>query len=212
MEDGDCDPLLLRNTYAQFSTVNRVVAGWGRLIERFLAPRLEAGSTVLDVGCGGGDLVRRLASWGESRGTPLAVTGIDPDARALSFARSRAVPRGVEYRRASLEELAANGERFHFVLSNHLLHHLSSDRVAPFLEASAAVVERTALHNDLRRHWLALAAFSLTGPLFPRSFIREDGVRSIRRSFIPSELRPLLPPGWRVEPMVPFRNLVILER
>lgn len=210
MDDPDCDPVRLHNTYVQFALVNRLVSGWERVFRRYLAPRLARGSTVLDVGCGGGDLARRLARWGERRGTPLRITAVDPDPRALAFARTRPVA-GVRYLEVDAEELANDGRRFDCVISNHVLHHLPADRITGFLELSGQLSAGLALHNDLRRHAAAWLAFSLTRPFFLRSFIVEDGLRSIRRSFTPDELRDLLPSGWRVDTLAPFRNLVVRE-
>jgi 2-polyprenyl-3-methyl-5-hydroxy-6-metoxy-1,4-benzoquinol methylase len=215
MDEPDCDPLLLRNTYAQFALVNRVVTGWERLFRRYLAPRLVPGSSVLDVGCGGGDLARRLAAWSERRGVPLLVTAIDPDPRALAFAREQASAgsgTAIEYLRGDAEQLAATGRRFDCVISNHLLHHLPAEELPRFLEVSGELSRSLVLHNDLRRHGAAWLAFSLTRPLFRRSYIVEDGLRSIRRAFTPAELRALVPDGWRVTSAAPFRTLAILER
>jgi 2-polyprenyl-3-methyl-5-hydroxy-6-metoxy-1,4-benzoquinol methylase len=215
MDEPDCDRLLLRNTYAQFALVNRMVTGWDRLFRRYLAPRLAPGSSVLDVGCGGGDLARRLVAWSGSRGVPLTVTAIDPDPRALAFAREQTAAgpgAAIEYLLADAEELAAAGRRFDCVISNHLLHHLPAGELPRFLEVSGELSRSLALHNDLRRHGAAWLAFSLTRPLFRRSYIVEDGLRSIRRAFTPAELRVLCPDGWRVESLAPFRTLAILER
>lgn len=212
MDDAHCDPTLLHNTYRQFARVNALVSGWRRVFENRLAPRLHRGATILDVGCGGGDLARRLRLCSERCGTPAAVTAIDRDPRAVRFARSRPPLSGVEFRELSAEDLARSGERFDVVVSNHLLHHLADDQLPAFLETTADLALGTVIHNDLRRHPAAYAAFSLAGPLFPRSFIVEDGLRSIRRAFTAEELGQLAPPGWKVEGAAPFRHLVILEK
>jgi 2-polyprenyl-3-methyl-5-hydroxy-6-metoxy-1,4-benzoquinol methylase len=212
MDEPDCDPARLRNTYAQFELVNRLMTGWRRAFLRYLSPRLVAGSTLLDLGCGGGDLARSFARWGEKRGAPLRITAIDPDPRALAFAVSRPPVAGVEYLRCDAEALARTGRRFDCVVSNHVLHHLSADEVTGFLQLSGALARQVALHSDVRRHPGAWLAFGLVKPLFRDSFIVEDGLRSIRRAFTPDELRALLPSGWRHEAAAPFRNLAVLER
>lgn len=213
MDDPACDPLLLQNTYAQFAIVNRLVSGWHRVFIRQLLPQMpqepEACATLLDVGCGGGDLTSRLAGWARRAGVALKMTGIDPDPRALDFARSRPAVPGVTFRQATAGQLAARGERFDFVISNHLLHHLGEAQLLPFLTASAQLARLRVVHNDLRRHDLALAAFTLTRPFFRQSFITEDGLRSIRRSFTAAELAALVPAGWRIKQLAPFRNLLI---
>ncbi|MEX2534814.1 MAG: methyltransferase domain-containing protein [Trueperaceae bacterium] len=211
MDDPNCDPLWLRNTYAQFALINRMVSGWERVFRRYLAPGLEPGCTILDVGCGGGDLSRNLARWAIAARQPVRVTGIDPDPRALEFARSRRQVEGVEYLQATAEELLSRGRHFDYVVSNHLLHHLPEECLSGFLDTTALLSRRIAVHNDLRRHPAAWLAFGLTRPLFRNSFIVEDGLRSIRRSFTSAELRAVAPAGWRVERLSPFRNLALFE-
>jgi hypothetical protein len=43
------------------------------------------------------------------------------------------------------------------------------------------------------------------------TFIRVDGLRSIRRSFTVPELRDVLPGGWRAEAAAPHRVLAIRD-
>ena len=212
MDEPDCDPVRLRNTYAQFARVNRWLSGWRKVFERLLEPRLTPGASLLDIGCGGGDLARSLRRWSMAAGSPLEITAVDPDPRALAFAAQRTAPGEISYLQLTAEELLERGGRFDFVVSNHLIHHLEESRLHAFLEASERLGRRLVVHNDLRRHPAALLAFALTGPLFPRSYIVEDGLRSIRRSYTPVELRSLLPSGWRHETLAPFRNLLVFER
>ncbi len=212
MDDPGCDSERLNATYAQFELINRWLAGWRGVFERWLEPRAWPGATLLDVGCGGGDVARNLAAWSAAAGIPLAITAVDPDARALAFARAHGSNQQVRYRQAAVEDLLADGERYDFVISNHVLHHLSEGEVPGFLAATASLARVAALHNDLRRNALALLAFASLRPLFRGSFIVPDGLRSIRRAYRPDELRALAPDGWRVERMPPFRALLVHER
>lgn len=221
MDDPRCDPVLLRNTYRQFARVNSLVTGWRRTFDELLVPHLRAGGTILDVGCGAGDIARQLAVWSRETGAPVRVTAIDPDPRAIRYATSSEAASvfstsesaaSVDFRQATAQRLAAEGERFDVVVSNHLLHHLTDAELLPFLETTASLASSLVVHSDMQRHPAAYAAFSLTKPLFPRSYIVEDGLTSIRRAFTPAELRGLVPPGWDVRTKFPFRNLVVLEK
>ncbi|NYF14772.1 2-polyprenyl-3-methyl-5-hydroxy-6-metoxy-1,4-benzoquinol methylase [Pseudoclavibacter sp. JAI123] len=211
MDDPDCDRDRLFATYAQFRAVNALVAGWRRVYLRDVRPVLDRrrASRLLDIGFGGGDIPLALARWAARDGLRLEVTAIDPDERAHEFVETRGLTRrGVDFRAASSGELVAAGERFDIVTSNHLLHHLDSDTLNSLLADSAALAP-LALHSDIERGRLALAAFDVaTKPLDRGSFVHYDGTLSIRRSYTAPELRDAVPEGWLVRRQFPYRLLL----
>lgn len=211
MDDPDCDPLLLERTYRQFAWVNAAISGWRQTYRQRIRPLLSADHSIrlLDVGCGGGDLAVALARWAARDGLQLSVTGIDPDPRAHAFATARSPVADVIFRRAHTSELVAAGERFDLVISNHMLHHLDARELAGLLTDSATLCTGRVLHADIIRSRTGLLLFgAATLPLARTSFIRRDGLTSIRRSYRPAELRTVVPAGWQVEPASPFRYLL----
>ena len=207
MDDPACSLERLHTTYRHFQVVNQVLAGWRRIYERWLRPHLASRpATLLDVGCGGGDVVRRLALWAQQDGLELRITAVDPDVRAMSYVETRRFPPNITFRQAHTSSL---DERFDVVISNHLLHHLTHTELLRLCEDSSRLAKKLVVHNDIRRGDLAYLGFALTRLLFHRSFITEDGLASIRRSFTPDELRRSVPAGWTVETLAPYRNLLI---
>ena len=79
------------------------------------------GLSVLDVGCGGGLLCEPLARLGAT------VTGIDPAPTNVEVARLHADKSGltIDYRRTTVEEVVAAGERFDVVLAMEVVEHVS---------------------------------------------------------------------------------------
>lgn len=217
MDRPDCDPLLLRRTYAQFPLVNALVSGWGPLYRDFIGPALptDRPARILDIGCGGGDITAGLARRARRDGFDIQVTGIDPDERAHRYAStSRAGRRtpGVVFRKASSAALVAGGESFDVVVSNHLLHHLGEAELDGLLADTEALTRGVAIHSDILRSRAALLAFgAATLPLARSSFIRRDGLTSIRRSYVPEELKALVPPRWKVVRRRPYRNLLVFR-
>jgi 2-polyprenyl-3-methyl-5-hydroxy-6-metoxy-1,4-benzoquinol methylase len=231
MDREDCDPERLRNTYRAFPWINRWVARWPALYRRRIRPVLRAVAgeerglegcergrpiRLLDVGSGGGDLARDLQRWGRRDGFRLEVTGIDPDPRALAYARAAidAEPGPVvTFRQRRASDLVAAGEKFHVVVSNHVLHHLPSEAVHGFLAELEALATHRVVVSDIERSALGYALFSGLArlPSFRNSYIRADGLLSIRRSFTRRELEAQVPAGWRVEGLWPFRLLVLRD-
>jgi 2-polyprenyl-3-methyl-5-hydroxy-6-metoxy-1,4-benzoquinol methylase len=216
MDRPDCDPRKLDRTYAQFGLVNSVVSGWRRTYTSLIRPAFSLGrtNTLLDIGSGGGDVPRALARWAHRDGFRLEITAIDPDERAHAYATSRPPLPGLSFRRALSSELVREGAVFDAVASNHVLHHLTPEEFSGLLDDTEHLAGRVAVHSDISRHPLAYALFSAATLPLPGSFIREDGLTSIRRSYTPTELRQLLETrnDWRVRTLAPFINLLVMDR
>lgn len=209
MDDPGCDLQMLRRTYAQFAYVNGAISGWRRIYKRWIRPRLEGKSCrLLDIGCGGGDLALRLGSWTARDGLDVEITAADPDERAIDFLKSRTLPNNIVVRQARTTDLVREGLKYDVVVSNHVVHHLDAEELNQFLIDSAALASSLALHNDIRRDDLAFVGFLPSALLFRKSFITVDGLTSIRRSYLPSELRRVVPQSWHVQAMPLFRNLL----
>jgi 2-polyprenyl-3-methyl-5-hydroxy-6-metoxy-1,4-benzoquinol methylase len=213
MDDPACDPRLLAATLQRFDTVNRLISGWGRVYRAEVRPLLRrAGGSarVLDLGCGGGDIIARLAAWARADGLRAEWLGVDPDPRALPIARRREAP-GLSFRSVDSAALRAEGAEFDLVLSNHVLHHLDDDALQRFAADSLALSRGLVLHADIERSRTAYALYGIgITPLAPGTFLRTDGLRSIRRSFRADELAAALPGGaWTVRRGTPFRLLAV---
>ena len=214
MARPDCEPDRLQRTDEQFALVTRVVTGGHRLYRTRVRPQVAGvgTATLLDVGCGGGDLAVMLARWASRDGIRLHVTGVDPDERAFRFAAGRKPVPGVEFRQASSGDLLAEGKSYDIVISNHVLHHLTAPELQQFLDESTGLARRLALHNDLSRSAAAYALFSAGALPLTGSYIRGDGLTSIRRSYTVPELAAVVPAGWTVEPHSPFHCLLTYRR
>lgn len=214
MDDPACDPDRLRATLRRFGTVNRLVAGWGTVYRTTLGPFLASlgrPARVLDLGSGGGDIPIELARRAAREGFDVHWTGVDPDPRAHSVAAGRHAPANVVFRCTDASALAVGGETFDVVLSNHVLHHLG-DEASEFLDLSRRLSHGIVLHSDIARSRGAYGLYAVgITPLAPGTFLRTDGLRSIRRSFTRAELQQLLdredPGAWSVAAPVPFRLL-----
>lgn len=220
MDDPACDPAKLRRTVERFSIVNRLVSYWGTVYRQRVKPVFadlsmakrawggpRAPLRILDIGCGGGDVLRRLVRRSRRDGFDVTASGIDPDARVLRVAQNTPMP-GVTFHELASRDLAMRGERYDLVISNHLLHHLDDVGLSGLLADSELLSGSLSLHSDIARGRGAYIGYAVgSAPFAPGSLLREDGLRSIRRSYTASELGAILPGGWVVERPGPFRLL-----
>lgn len=211
MDDPDCDLAMLQNTYRQFDTVNGLISGWNRVYKRFIRPQLFNGASILDIGCGGGDLLNRLAKWAAQDGFDIEILGIEPDIRAIDFAQTVSFSSNVSVLGVPTTELIRAGRTFDIVVSNHVLHHLSDTELRDFLDDSIRLSRNLVVHNDIRRDDLAYLGFIPSHLIFRDSFIAADGLRSVQRSFSAKELAGLAGTNWSVHKLPLFRNVLVWE-
>ena len=168
--------------------------------ERFIAhvadelPGLSEGAA-LDLGCGPGDIVLRLAT----RYPKLTVDGLDGSRAMLSFgeARLREIPElqdRVRFVEGILPGAALPRERYDLIVSNSLLHHLHEPRV--LWEAIKAVGAPGApvLVMDLCRPESDRAANEIVETYSGEEpeLLKRDFFNSLRAAFEPDEVREQL--------------------
>ncbi|MFN2372511.1 MAG: methyltransferase domain-containing protein [Cyclonatronaceae bacterium] len=215
MDDPECNLQLLENTYRQFGTINRLLAGWEKVYQRYILPHCKPGQryTLLDLGSGGGDLAVYIADLSRKYGQDLQVYATDPDQRAYLYALKNHRGRDVLFLDDTLEKIASADMEFDFVISNHLMHHLQEDELRTIMETAAGICVRSVIFNDIRRSTVGYLLFSTAiRPFFRNSFIIPDGLTSIKRSFTKSELDRVVPRGWEVKKMFPYRLLTVHQK
>jgi 2-polyprenyl-3-methyl-5-hydroxy-6-metoxy-1,4-benzoquinol methylase len=208
MDDPHCDPQRLHATLRRFGLVNKLVSGWDSIYRshvRGLLAGLDRPARVLDLGSGGGDVIAQLARLAYRDGLSVEWTGADPDPRAHDVASRTEVPHST-FICADADDLLAQGARFDLVISNHVLHHLEASELQNFAATSQQLAGTAVLHNDIARSRLAYALYSVgISPLAAGTFLRVDGLRSIRRSYQPAELSAALGAEWTVTSPAAFR-------
>lgn len=212
MDRPDADQNLLHRTYQRFGLVNRLLSKWDVVYSHHIRPSMKSGETytLLDVGCGGGDVAVYLWKRAKKDGFDLKVTAIDPSDSVQTYLNSHPLPAEIPFQKATTSDLLKAKQQFDFVITNHVLHHLDSEEVVVFLDECMKLTKIRVICNDLvrsRRAWMLFFIASI--PFSFGTFIRTDGLISIRRSFRRQELIQALPGGWSVHNLFPFRLLVM---
>jgi len=145
---------------------------------------LPRGATfsVLDVGFGHGDMLRRLARWGMRRGVALELEGVDLDPVSATAAEAASAGLGIRYRTGDVfDEKAGSVD---VVISSLFTHHLTDEQIVRFLVFMERTARRGWFINDLHRHALAYHGFAaLSRAACWHRFVQHDGPLSVARSF-----------------------------
>jgi 2-polyprenyl-3-methyl-5-hydroxy-6-metoxy-1,4-benzoquinol methylase len=215
MDRENCDLNKLHNTYRQFHYINKLISKWRTLYVKEIRPVLEkqGEATLLDIGFGGGDITTSIGLWAQKDGLNLKITAVDPDERAFTYCRENHSNPNIEWLKCTSSDLVEKNLEYDIVISNHVIHHLSDEEVLTLLDESEKLSTGKVIFNDIERNFLGYLLFYVfSRVLFHNSFITEDGLTSIRRSFKRSELKKLIPHNWKVKRSFPFRLFLIHEK
>lgn len=192
--DGPCSYEELRRCLAHLAVVNRLTLAHEhtiRWLERI--PELKNGQRavrLLDIGCGYGDMLRRIERWAAKRGLQMELIGVDINPNAIRAARE-STPASSQIQWV-LGDAGTSPEtqNVDLVTSCGVFHHLDESEIVRLLAWMNSTARIGWYITDLHRKPVPYHVFGLLmrGPWWHR-FIRTDGLRSIRRSFLAEDWR-----------------------
>ena len=145
---------------------------------------------ILDVGFGAGDMLARIARWGDRRGVALDLVGVDLNRKSEPVAAMRL---GARARLITGDYRALAGQGWDIILSSLVTHHMTPVQRTEFIRFMEAEAARGWLVNDLHRQRLPFAGYPLLATLaFVDPIVRRDGQLSVGRSFRRAEWRAML--------------------
>jgi SAM-dependent methyltransferase len=201
--DGECSYEEFRDCLRSLEQVNRWLLGYrptlawlDKLPHRPLRPL-----HIVDVGSGGGGLLRQIAAWARKRGVAVQLTGIDLNPHAArAAAESTPTYLGIEW--LTGDALAYSPDKpIDIVVSSLMTHHLEDNEIIAMLRWIDSAAHIGWHINDLERSelssrmfgWLARAAgwhrfVKHDGPVsFRRALVEEDWYRLLAAANIPRE-------------------------
>ena len=169
---------------------------------------------VLDVACGGGDVLLTLARWAQRASLDVELAGCDASEEAVSYANESAARVGA---RSNFFALTVGRdplpEGYHMIMSTLFLHHLDEGDAIGFLREGAAKARDRLVVQDLLRsrlsYWFARAGTRL---LLLNDICRLDGRTSVEGAFTRAEASELAKAAGlenaEIVPRFPFRYLI----
>lgn len=148
---------------------------------------------VLDVGTGGGDVLRALRRRARRAKLPMVLEGCDRSAAAVDYAQARADAAGADLRFFVHDVLAGDLPADHdAVVCSLFLHHFDEQQSVAVLRRMAAATRHFVLINDLRRCFTGWLLAHVAGRILTTSgVVHVDGPRSVAAAWTRSEVLAL---------------------
>jgi len=184
--DGDCSYQDFRDCLRSLEQVNRWFLGYRPTLTWLKRLSLESQGPIriLDVGSGGGGLLRQIAAWARHRGIAVHLTGIDLNPFAARAA-AEATPPDLDIQWLTGDALAYRPQHpIHIVVSSLTAHHLEDDQIVALLKWMETTAQAGWFLNDLERSERTSRIFGWAAKLARwHRFVQHDGPVSFRRAF-----------------------------
>lgn len=197
MDDFDLQGAELKRTLKDLENINKwlggnlvTVDGVKKLIEHSGKPK-DAVYHIIDVGCGNGAMLRKLAVWGRKHHYNLQLTGIDANPFAIKIAEelSEDYPE-LQFETQNIFSDEFRSRNFDILLCTLTLHHFKDQEISDLLKQFYSQVSMGIVINDLHRSKAAYRLFqAFCGVFVNNEIARKDGLTSILRGFKKEEIQ-----------------------
>lgn len=186
MDEPDIPREDIRIALREIEAINIRLGGYGVVTEALGKLDIkEEPLTILDVGCGGGDMLRKISEWAKRRHKKVQLTGIDLNPDIIEFAEERSAGyTDITYKALNVFDDALMSERADITTASLFCHHFEKEALVGILKRMHTLAQRAVIINDLHRHWFAYYAIAVLTYLFAKArLVRYDARLSVARAF-----------------------------
>ena len=149
----------------------------------------DASITIIDLGCGSGDMLRAVADYGRKNNFILKLIGIDANEFTVNYActLSEKYPE-ISYLKMDILSDKFSGITFDIVITTLFLHHFTNQQIEELLIPIVNKVRIGVVVNDLHRSSMAYYLFRSLSFFIKNPMVKKDGAISVLRGFKKNEL------------------------
>ena len=188
MDDLDMSGDVLIDSLDKIATINQWLGG-NKLTLTAVDQLLKTTDTsseisIVDLGCGNGDMLRALADAAKKNGRQYKLLGIDANQATIDYAIE--LSQGydnIEYLKLNVLDDKFQSINYDVALCTLFLHHFDDKTAINLLESLYKKSTIGVIVNDLHRHPMAYFLFSVITLFVNNKMMKEDGKLSIRKGF-----------------------------
>lgn len=188
MDEFDFDGKELERVLISIDQINAALGGHRVTvngIQKLIKGKKQSVYTILDVGCGSGASLRKLAKWARGRPEQFQFIGVDANPECIAIAKKASI----EFENIRFECINVFSKDFESLavdvfISTLTLHHFKNKALVELMQTLHQQADIGIVINDLQRSKIAYYLFKLYAFFFIQSKIaKHDGLISILRGF-----------------------------
>ena len=195
MDDLDISGEVVDQTLRELNTINKYLGGNQISINAFRKVVTDSKNiSVMDLGCGGGDIMVEMAKWSRRKNIATEFLGIDANPNIVTYAEKNTS----DFPEIKYQSINIFSQEFQDMSSDIIhcclfLHHFKESELIALFKQFKSQAKVAIIVNDLHRHPLAYWSIKMLTKLFSKStMVQNDAAVSVARGFKRMELEKIL--------------------
>jgi len=183
----------LRVVFDDINRVNSILGGSNitvNAVAKLMKEHPQESYTVVDMGCGDGNMLREVSRYCKKRAIKVRLIGIDLNDEALQLAEEASVDYSeIEYHHRDILQLKETDFNCDIIINTLTMHHFVNEDLLQFLKKFNQLAGIGVVINDLHRSRWAYYLFKAFSLIFIKTETAKiDGLISISKGFVKSDL------------------------
>lgn len=220
MDDLSSHGPVIEQTLRELETINKWLGGnyvTINAVQRLVDSTNKESWKIVDIGCGGGDMLKLIARWARKKQLSVELTGVDANPNVIAFAEknSKDFPE-INYKCIDIFSKEFGELKADIITATLFTHHFTDPQLEDLLRTLSTQATTGIAINDLHRHWFAYHSINLLTTLLSKSpMVKNDAGVSVLRAFKKNEWIQILKrsglPKYTLKWMWAFRWQVIIQ-
>ncbi|MCW3127683.1 MAG: SAM-dependent methyltransferase [Bacteroidetes bacterium] len=190
MDQPEAQEAETRMALKEIDTINHLLGGYSVIFDA-LDKLSWSDKTVriMDLGCGGGDMLRAVADWALKNKRHVDLIGIDWNPVMTSYAREESIVfPNIHFKTMNVLDDRLMDEKADVIINSLFCHHFDNEELVTLVQRMYNLASQAVVINDIHRHWFAYYSIKALTALFSRNpLVKYDAALSVARSLTRKE-------------------------
>ncbi len=195
MDDLEIEGEVIDKTLRELDRINQLLGGNAISLSAFtkILKTTEVHS-VVDLGCGSADILKRMARIAQRNQQKIDFKGIDANRNIVTYANQHVQDwPNISVEQQNIFSKKFQQEQYDVIHCCLFLHHFTEDELVGLFQSFRRQARIAIVVNDLHRHFLAYHSIKWLTAWFSRSYmVKNDAAVSVARGFKKKELKSIL--------------------
>lgn len=191
MDNFSMEGEILRDALDKIASINRLLGG-NKVTLQGVKSLIKNSVTytpmeisILDVGCGNGDMLRTLANYANKNNLQFKLVGVDANSYTINHAQQLSKNySNVSYLCVDIFDEIEQNKKYDIILCTLTLHHFKDEEILRLMSGFRKQASLGIVVNDLHRSAVAYYLFTIICFVFRlNKMSKDDGLVSILRGF-----------------------------